>query len=57
LEKLDLHKKEWEKEMGYWVAQKEGVEQDEQGSATHFLRKKEVETRKKDREKKENEPS
>ncbi len=57
LEKLELHKKEWEKEMGYWVAQKEGVEQDEQGSATHFLRKKEVETRKKDREKKENEPN
>jgi hypothetical protein len=57
LEKLELHKKEWEKEVGYWIQQKEGVEQDEQGSATYFLHKKEREMRKKDREKKENEPS
>jgi hypothetical protein len=54
LEKLELHKKEWEKEMGYWVQQKEGVEQDEQGSSTHFLQKRERHIRKKDREKKEN---
>lgn len=57
LEKLELHKKEWEKEMGYWIERKEGVEQDEQGSATHFLRKRESEERKKNREKKENESS
>ena len=43
--------------MGYWVRQKEGVEQDEQGSATHFLHKREKEVRKKNREKKENESS
>ena len=47
LEKLEMHKKEWEKEMLYWTQQKEAVEHDEQGSATHVLRKKESETRKK----------
>jgi hypothetical protein len=54
LEKLEIHKKEWEKEMGYWVQQKEGVEQDEQGSSTHHLHKREREGRKKHREKREN---
>ena len=57
LEKLELHKKEWEKEMGYWVQQKEAVEQDEQGASTHLLQKREGESRKKNREKKENESS
>jgi len=51
LEKLEIHRKEWEKEMQYWVEQKESVEHDEQGSATYHLRKKEEDLRKKDREK------
>lgn len=54
LEKLEMHKKEWEKEMRYWAMQKEGVEQDEQGSATYLLRKREKEIRKIEREKNEN---
>lgn len=54
LEKLEIHKKEWEKEAAYWVLQKEGVEQDEQGSSTHLTRKREKEMRKKEQEKKEN---
>jgi len=54
LEKLELHKKEWEKEMKYWIEQKEGIEQDEQGTSSHLLRKREAQIRKKDREKKEN---
>lgn len=48
LEKLEIHKKEWEKEVKYWVEQKETVEHDEQGSATHAIRKKDLETRKKE---------
>lgn len=47
LEKLELHKLEWEKEFRYWVEQKEAVEQDELGSQTHTQRKKEREMRKK----------
>ena len=54
LEKLEIHRKEWEKEIHYWMEQKEGVEHDEQGSATYHLRKKEEDLRKKDREKNEN---
>jgi flagellar biosynthesis chaperone FliJ len=54
LEKLEIHRKEWEKEIQYWLDQKENVEHDEQGSATHHLRKKEENLRKKDREKNEN---
>ncbi|HSX10969.1 MAG TPA: type III secretion T3S chaperone [Chlamydiales bacterium] len=50
LEKLEIHKQEWEKELRYWTEQKEALEQDEQGSAAHTLRKKEAETRKKDRD-------
>jgi len=50
LEKLELHKKEWEKELKYWTEQKDAAEQDEQGSATYSLRKKEAEMRKKRRE-------
>lgn len=51
LEKLEMHKKEWEKEVHYWTEQKSAIEHDEQGSATHALRKKEAEIRKKEREK------
>lgn len=54
LEKLELHKKEWEKEMGYWVRQKEESEHDELGSATYQTRRRADEMRKKDREKNEN---
>ena len=50
LEKLEMHKLEWEKEVRYWIEQKEAVEHDEQGAATHSLRKRESETRKKERE-------
>ncbi len=46
LEKLELHRQEWEKELRYWVEQKETLEQDEQGSSTHTIRKKEAEMRK-----------
>lgn len=51
LEKLEMHKQEWEKELRYWTEQKEALEQDEQGSHTHTFRKKETQTRKKDRDK------
>jgi hypothetical protein len=47
LEKLEMHKQEWEKEVRYWTEQKEATEQDEQGSATHTLRKRDTEIRKK----------
>lgn len=50
LEKLEMHKTEWQKEMKYIEGQKEALEQDEQGSATHALRKKEAALRKKQRE-------
>jgi flagellar biosynthesis chaperone FliJ len=50
LEKLEIHKQEWEKELRYWTEQKEALEQDDQGSSTHSLRKREAETRKKDRD-------
>ena len=53
LEKLEIHKNEWEKEVHYWTEQKQAVEHDEQGSATHALRKKEAELRKREREKNE----
>src|SRR5690606_38815392 len=46
LEKLEIHKEEWEKEMRYWSDRKEGAEQDEQGSATHTMRKRDAEKRK-----------
>jgi hypothetical protein len=52
LEKLQLHKKEWEKEMRVVMAQKETLEHDEQGSATHHIQKKEAVRRKKSDEKK-----
>ena len=47
LEKLEMHKQEWEKEVRYWVQQKETAEHDEQGAQTHSIRKKEEEMRKK----------
>lgn len=50
LEKLQIHRQEWEKEVRYWTEQKEAVEHDEQGSATHLLRKKEAEKRQKERD-------
>ncbi|MBU6383564.1 MAG: type III secretion T3S chaperone [Verrucomicrobia bacterium] len=50
LEKLELHKQEWVKEVRYWVEQKEAVEHDEQGAQTHTLRQKENKIRKKDYE-------
>jgi flagellar biosynthesis chaperone FliJ len=50
LEKLEMHKLEWEKEVRYWTEQKEAVETDEQGSATHTMHKREAEKRKKERE-------
>lgn len=50
LEKLEMHKQEWEKEVRYWTEQKEAVEHDEQGSQTYSLRKKDEEMRKKERE-------
>lgn len=46
LEKLEMHKEEWEKEMRYWSERKEGSEQDEQGSATHTMRKRDAAKRK-----------
>ncbi len=54
LEKLEMHKQEWQKEVRYWTERKEAVEHDEQGSATYQIRKREEELRKKDREKNEN---
>jgi len=54
LEKLEIHKKEWEKEILLWLEQQESTQHDEQGSATYHLRKKEEGLRKKDREKNEN---
>jgi len=39
VEKLEMHKAEWEKEVRYWTTQKETIEHDEQGSATHTTRK------------------
>ena len=47
LEKLEIHKSEWEKEVKYWTTQKEAVEGDEQGSTTFELRRKEEKRRKK----------
>jgi flagellar biosynthesis chaperone FliJ len=47
LEKLEMHRKEWEKEVGYWIERKEGLETDEQGSNIYTVRKREAEMRKK----------
>lgn len=45
LEKMELHKGEWKKEARLWIEQKEEVEHDEQGAATHALRKQEKKKR------------
>lgn len=51
VEKLDMHKVEWEKEAKYFVVQKEASEHDEQGSSTYTTRKRaEAERQKKDLE-------
>jgi flagellar biosynthesis chaperone FliJ len=50
LEKMEIHKKEWEKEVHYWTERKEAVEHDELGSAMFQIRKEEAKTRKKKRE-------
>lgn len=41
MEKLDIHRKEWEKETRYEAERKEGLEQDEYGSSGFERRKKE----------------
>ena len=46
LEKLELHKKEWEKESSYALERKEEAEHDEQGSAGYHRLKREKESRK-----------
>lgn len=45
VEKLELHKGEWEKEVRYLTEQKEGVEHDEQGSSVYTTRKREAKKR------------
>jgi cation transport regulator ChaC len=48
LEKLELHKKEWEKESAYILERKEEAEHDEQGSAGYHRLKREKESRNKE---------
>jgi flagellar biosynthesis chaperone FliJ len=50
LEKLEMHKKEWEKEVRYLTEQKSATEHDEQGSATHEARRRDAAKRKKESE-------
>lgn len=45
LEKLELHKKEWEKEATYTLERKEEAEHDEQGSAGYHRLKREKKSR------------
>ncbi len=45
LEKLEIHKREWEKEVRYWTEQKEAIEHDDQSSSAHTVRKKETKKR------------
>lgn len=45
LEKLEIHRQEWEKEVHYWTERKEAAEHDEQGSATYTQRKRDEEKR------------
>ena len=47
LEKMEIHKQEWEKEVHYWAERKEAGEHDEQGATTHQLRKQEKKMREK----------
>jgi flagellar biosynthesis chaperone FliJ len=48
VEKLQMHREEWEKEMRYWTEQREAIEHDEQGSATHLIRKQGARVRRKE---------
>ena|SRR5579872_3712321 len=48
LEKLEIHKQEWEKEVRYWSERKEAGEHDEQGAAIHEIRKQEANKRRKE---------
>jgi hypothetical protein len=41
VEKLEMHRAEWEKELKHWMEQKEGLEQDELGNAAHDRKKRE----------------
>lgn len=45
MEKLEMHKGEWTKEVHYWTEQKEAALHDEQGAATHLIRKQEKKRR------------
>lgn len=47
IEKLNMHKKEWERELAQEIERKEAVEQDELGSAVHELKKRKRENPKK----------
>ena len=47
LEKLEMHKEEWRKEVRYWTERKEAAEGDEQGATTFEHRRREAEARKK----------
>ncbi len=49
LEKLEIHKKEWEIESGVVLRAQEGSLQDEQGSSVYFLRRKEEDRKMKER--------
>ncbi|MBI5346230.1 MAG: type III secretion T3S chaperone [Chlamydiae bacterium] len=42
VEKLQIHKKEWEKEFKFWANKQEEIEQDELGSIRHVIKKKEI---------------
>jgi chromosome segregation ATPase len=39
VDKLEIHKKEWEKEVKYWTEQQATIEHDELGSAQYTMRK------------------
>lgn len=47
VEKLEIHQKEWKKEMGYLETRKEASREDEQGAMTHERQRKENLLRKK----------
>ncbi|MEI6241813.1 MAG: type III secretion T3S chaperone, partial [Chlamydiota bacterium] len=46
LEKLEIHRTEWQKEVKHWILHQEEIEQDEQGSTKHILKKQEEKKRK-----------
>lgn len=47
MEKLEMHRTEWEKEAKYWIESKEAIEHDDQGASAHILRKTEMKKREK----------